>query len=294
MQTFNDWATGSEVRLIYLALTGAVTFVLLIACANVANLLIARSAQRAHEVAIRLAQGATRWQIVRQLSIESLLLGIAGGIAGLGVAAAGVRLAGYLTRDLGIPPWMAFTIETPIITFLAGLCILTTLLFGLAPLLYLAGAPVGRLLQEGGRSGTHGIRARRLSAAMIAVEAALALVLLGGTGLMLRSLDKMYRIDLGFDPERVLQGEIVLPSRQYADPEEQIRFATQLQRDLNASPGVRAASVVRTRATTMIEVDGRPAPEELAGRRVRDERRLPLLRGARRTGSAGAGADGRR
>ena len=263
VQTFNDWATGSEVRLIYLALTGAVAFVLLIACANVANLLIARSAQRAHEVAIRLAQGATRWQIVRQLSMESLLLGGAGGVAGLGVAAGSVRLAGYLTRDLGIPPWMRFTIDIPTLTFLTGLCVLTTLLFGLAPLLHLAGAPVGRLLQEGGRSGSHGIRARRLSAAMIAVEAALALVLLGGTGLMLRSLDKMYRIDLGFDPERVLQGEIALPSRQYADPEEQIRFATQLQRDLNASPGVRAASVVRTRTTTMIEVDGRPAPEEL-------------------------------
>ena len=263
VQTFNDWATGSEVRLIYLALMGAVAFVLLIACANVANVLIARSAQRAHEVAIRLAQGATRWQIVRQLSIESLLLGSAGGIAGLGVAAGGVRLAGFLTRDLGIPPWMRFTIDPPTLMFLAGLCVLSTLLFGLAPLLHLVGAPVGRLLQEGGRSGTPGTRARRLSAAMIVVEAALALVLLGGTGLMLRSLDKIYRMDLGFEPERVLHGEIVLPSRQYADPEEQVRFATQLQRDLNASPGVRAASVMRTRTTTMIEVDGRPTPEEL-------------------------------
>ena len=80
---------------------------------------------------------------------------------------------------------------------------------------------------------------------------------------MLRSLDKIHRMDLGFDPERVLHGEIALPSRQYADPEEQVRFATQLQRDLNASPGVRAASVMRTRTTTMIEVDGRPTPEEL-------------------------------
>ena len=263
VQTFNDWATGSEVRLIYLALMGAVAFVLLIACANVANVLIARSAQRAHEVAIRLAQGATRWQIVRQLSIESLVLGSAGGIAGLGVAAGAVRLAGFLTRDLGMPPWMRFTIDPPTLMFLVGLCVLTTLLFGLAPLLHLVGAPVGRLLQEGGRSGTPGTRARRLSAAMIVVEAALALVLLGGTGLMLRSLDKIHRMDLGFDPERVLHGEIALPSRQYADPEEQVRFATQLQRDLNASPGVHAASVMRTRTTTMIEVDGRPTPEEL-------------------------------
>ena len=263
VQTFTDWATGSHVRLIYLTLMGAVAFVLLIACANVANLLIARSAQRAHEVAIRLAQGATRWHIVRQLSAESLVLGSAGGMAGLGVAAGGVRLAELLTRDMGIPPWMAFTIDPPVIAFYCGLCVATTVLFGLAPLLHVAGAPVGRLLQEGGRSGTHGIRARRLSAAMIVVEAALALVLLGGTGLMLRSLDKIYRIDLGFDPERVLYGEIALPSRRYSDPEKQIRFVAQLEQNLNASPGVRAASVVRTRTTAMLEVDGRPASEEL-------------------------------
>ena len=289
VQTFADWATGSHVRLIYLTLMGAVAFVLLIACANVANLLIARSAQRAHEVAIRLAQGATRWHIARQLSIESLVLGIAGGTAGLGVAAGGVRLAELLTRDMGIPPWMAFTIDPPVIAFCFCLCVTTTVLFGLAPLLHLAGAPVGRLLQEGSRSGTYGIRARRLSAAMIVVEAALALVLLGGTGLMLRSLDKMYRIDLGFDPGRVLYGEIVLPSRRYSHPEEQIRFATQLERDLNASPGGRASSVVRTRRTALLEVDGRPAPEELptdvfvmgVGPRYFDALGAPVLQGGR-------------
>ena len=263
VQTFTDWATGSHVRLIYLTLMGAVAFVLLIACANVANLLIARSAQRAHEVAIRLAQGATRWHVVRQLSVESFVLGSAGGMAGLGVAAGGVRLAEFLTRDLGIPPWMAFAIDLPVIAFFFCVCVATTVLFGLAPLLHLAGAPVGSLLQEGGRSGTHGIRARRLSAAMIVVEAALALVLLGGTGLLLRSLDQLYRMDLGFDPERVLFGEIALPARQYPEPDAQIRFVTELERNLNASPGVRAASVVRTRTTAMVEVDGRATPEEL-------------------------------
>ena len=263
VQSFTDWATGIHVRLIYLTLMGAVTFVLLIACANVANLLIARSGQRAHEVAIRLAQGATRWHVVRQLSTENLVLGSAGGILGLGVAAGGVRLARFLTRDMEIPPWMAFTIDPPVIAFFFCLCVGTTVLFGLAPLLHLAGTPVGRLLQDGNRSGTHGARARRLSAAMIVVEAALALVLLGGTGLMLRSLDNMYRMDLGFDADRVLYGEIVLPSRRYPDPEEQIRFATHLDRRLNASPGVRASSVMRTRTTALLEVDGRPAPEEL-------------------------------
>ena len=262
IQSFNDWATGANVRLIFLTLAGAVAFVLLIACANIANLLIARSAQRAHEFAIRLAQGATRWQIVRQLSLENLVLGAAGGLAGLAVATGGVRLAEILTRDMGMPPWMAFTIDPPVIAFFIGLCAATTLLFGFAPLLHLAGTPAGRLLQEGSRAGTQGVRTRRLSAAMIVIEATLALVLLGGTGLLLRSLDKIHRIDLGFDLERVLYGEVALPPRRYAEPEERVRFVTQLEERLNASPGVRAASVVITRSTAMLAVDGRPTPEE--------------------------------
>ena len=287
LQTFNDWATGGPVKLIYLTLMGAVAFVLLIACANVANLLIARSAQRAHEVAIRLAQGATRWQIVRQLSVESLVLGSAGGVAGLGVAAGGVRLADFLTRDMGIPAWITFTIDAPTIAFFIGLCVMTTLLFGCAPLLHLAGAPVARLLQESKRSGSYGIRARRLSSAMIVVQATLALVLLSGTGLMLRSLDNIYRIDLGFDPDRVLYGEIALPSRKYPEPEERVRFLTQLEQRLNASPGVRAASVVSNRSTAVLQVDGRPTPEDLrtdvfvlkVGSRYFESLDAPVLRG---------------
>ena len=262
VQSFNDWATGANVRLIYLTLAGAVAFVLLIACANVASLLIARSAQRAHELAIRFAQGATRWQFVRQLSVESLVLGAAGGLAGLAVAAGGVRLAERLTRDMGMPSWMAFTLDPPVLAFFIGLCIATTLLFGLAPLVHVARAPAGRLLQEGGRSGTQSVRARRLSSAMLVVETTLALILLGGTGLMLRSLDKLYRVDLGFDPGRVLYGEVTLPSGTYTEPEERVRFVTRLEDRLNASRGVRAASVVTTRSTAMLEVDGRPTPSE--------------------------------
>ena len=262
VQTFTDWATGGNVRSIYLTLTGAVAFVLLIACANVASLLIARSTQRAHEVAIRFAQGATRWQVVRQLSIESLVLGTAGGVAGLVVAAGGVPLADFLTRDMGIPPWMRFTIDAPTIAFFVAVCAITILLFGLAPLLHLAGAPVGRLLHEGSRPGSHGIRARRLGSAMIVVEATLALVLLGGTGLMLRSLDRIYRIDLGFDPRRILVAEIDLSSPRYSDAEERVRFLTRLGRRLNGSPGVRAASVTQSRPTATLVVDGRPTPEE--------------------------------
>ena len=290
VQSFNDWTVDANVALIYRTLTGAVAFVLLIACANVANLLIARSAQRAHEFGIRLAQGATRWRIIRQLSMESLVLGAAGGLAGLAVAAGGVRLAEFLTRDMGMPPWMAFTIDPPVIAFFVGLCAAATLLFGFAPLLHvarqssphgsawrptnptgvravlrrrlLARTPAGTLLQEGNRSGIRSVRARRLSAAMIVVQTTLALVLLGGTGLMLRSLGEMYRMDLGFDLDRVLYGEVRLPAAKYRAPEDRARFATELEDRLNASPGVRAASVMTNRSTAAFEVDGRLAPAE--------------------------------
>lgn len=262
VQSFNDWAVGANVALIYRTLAGAVAFVLLIACANVANLLIARSAQRAHEFAIRLAQGATRRHIVRQLSVESLVLGAAGGLAGLAVAAGGVRLADLLTRDMGMPSWMAFTIDPPVIAFFVGLCAATTLLFVFAPLLQLARTPAATLLQEGNRSGTRSVRARRLSAAMIVVETTLALVLLGGTGLMLRSLGELYRIDLGIDLDRVLYGEILLPAGKYGAPAERARFVTELQDRLNASPGVRAASVMTNRSTAAFEVDGQSTPAE--------------------------------
>ena len=262
VQSFTDWAAGADVALIYRTLTGAVAFVLLIACANVANLLIARSARRAHEFGIRLAQGATRWRIVRQLSMESLVLGAAGGLAGLAVAAGGVRLAELLTRDMGMPTWMAFTIDPPVIAFFVGLCAAATLIFGFAPLLHFARTPAATLLQEGNRSGTRSVRARRLSAAMIVVQTTLALVLLGATGLMLRSLGEMYRIDLGFDLDRVLYGEVLLPAAKYPAPEERARFVAELEDRLNASPGVRAASVMTNRSTAAFEVDGRPASAE--------------------------------
>ena len=296
VQSLNDWAAGANVELIYRTLAGAVAFVLLIACANVGNLLIARSAQRAHEFAIRLAQGATRWRIVRQLSVESLVLGAAGGLAGLAVAAGGVRLAELLTRDMGMPPWMAFTIDPPVIAFFGGLCATTTLLFGFAPLLHLAAMPAGTLLQEGNRAGTRSARSRRVSSAMIVVETTLALVLLSGTGLMLRSLGELYRIDLGFDIDRVLYGEVLLPSGKYRAPEARARFVTELEDRLNASPGVRAASVMTNRSTAAFEVDGRAAPAEAppvealvlgVGSRYFESLGARVLRGRALTGNDG-------
>ena len=265
VRTFVEWVNPTGVQLAVVALMGAVVFVLLIACANVANLLIARSAHRAREVAIRVAQGATRWRIVRQLLTESLALGAAGSAAGLGLAAAGIRLLDVATQDVGKPVWMTFHFDGAVVAFLALVCVVSSMLLGLAPALHVSKTPVGELLKEGGRTGS-GVRARRLAAAMVVVEVTLAVVLLAGAGLMIRSFQEFYRIDLGFDPARVLTGEITLAARKYPEPEDRLRFVEQLQRRLDAMPGIRAASVATTfplfgGLPRSLEIDGRPSPD---------------------------------
>ena len=266
VQTFNDWANPASIKLSVLTLMGVVAFVLLIACANVANLLIARSAQRAREVAIRVAQGATRWRIVRQLLTESLALGAAGSAAGLGLAAAGIRLLDVATRDIGKPFWMTFHLDGAVVAFLALACVGSSVLFGLAPALHVSKTPLGELLREGGRTGAGGVRARRLTAAMVVVEVALAVVLLAGAGLMIRSFQEFYWIDLGFDPARVLTGQVTLVARKYPEPADRLRFVEQLQRRLDAMPGIRAASVATTfplfgGLQRSLDIDGRPSSD---------------------------------
>ena len=265
VQTFNDWANPADVELIVPTLMGAVAFVLLIACANVANLLLARSARRAREVAIRVAQGATRWRIVRQLLVESLLLGAAGGAAGLGLAATGIRLLDVATADVGKPFWMTFHLDGAVVAFLVLACVGASVLFGFAPALHVSKTPVGELLHEGGRTGAGGMRTRRLAAAMVVVEVTLAVVLLAGAGLLIRSFQELYRIDLGFDPARVLTGQITLVAGKYPGPEDRLQFVERLQRRLDAMPGIRAASVATTFPLSggfqrSLEIDGQPSP----------------------------------
>ena len=304
VQTYNEWM-NDDAALLVVTLMGAVVFVLLIACANVANLLLARSAHRAREVALRVAQGATRWRIVRQLLVESLALGVPSGVAGLGLGLAGVRLLNVLTQDVSMPYWLEFTADPAVVAFFVLVCVGTSLLFGLAPALHVSAAPVAALLQEGGRSGSGGTRARRLTAAMVVVEVALTVVLLSGAGLMIRSFQEYNRLDIGLDPDRVLIGIVTLPGRAYPAAEDRIRFMEQVRQRLNAMPGVRAATFADTiplvaGASRTLEIDGRPAaegtpaPEVVAlrvGERYFESLDAPLLRGRGLTfddGRAGA------
>jgi predicted permease len=224
-----------------LVLLGAVFFVLLIACVNVANLLLARATVREREIAVRTAVGAGRWRIVRQLLTESVLLALLS--SGVGVLLAQWAIAALST--LGpeqLPRLQAVSIDGRILLFTLGLTIVTGILFGLAPALQAGNVNLNELLKEGGRSGV-GQRQRRLRDGLVIVEVALALVLLVGAGLLIRSFWKLQGADPGFNPERVLTASLTLPNARYADPPKLIAFHQQLLERVTALPGVQSAGL---------------------------------------------------
>ncbi len=231
------------VRIPLLVLLGAVGFVLLIACANVANLLLARGAARRRELAVRTALGARRGRLLRQLLIESLILGIAGG-------AIGVLLAWWLQRLLpaitpgNIPRIDEVALDARVLAFAFGLSIVTGLLFGLAPALQGSRVNVLRALNEAGAQRTGGFRflkGNRLRSLLVVAEVALALVLLVGAGLLVKSFVTLIDVNPGYDPDNVLTAQISLPDIKYGDPAVQRAFFDQLLDRLGAVPGVKAA-----------------------------------------------------
>src|SRR4029077_13368150 len=235
---YNDSVTGPQITLIFWSLMGAVGFVLLIACANVANLLLARSAQRTREIAVRVSLGASRWRIVRQLLVESILLSMISGVLGFGLALGGIRIFDAVLVDQGKPYWMTFTIDPIVIVFLAGVCVATAFVFGLAPALHVSKTDVNEVMKEGGgRSGTGGLAARRWTGALIIAEVVLTLVLLAGAGFMMRSFLTLYRMDMGFDSSHLLTMRLTLPLTKYPQREPRTAVYQRLEERLH---GVRA------------------------------------------------------
>ena len=241
--TFNEQQNGGPIRTVFLSLMGAVAFVLLIACANVANLLLSRSTNRAREISVRVALGASRWRIIRQLLIESIILAVISGLAGLGIAAIGIRLFDRATLDVGRPYWIQFTMDGNVIAFFALVCLGTGVIFGLAPALHVSKTDVNDVLKEGGRTGSAGVRARRWTGALMVAELALTVVLLAGAGFMIRNFVTLYRLDLGIDTSKLLTMNLALPERKYPAVEQRLAFYEQLEQRLQANPRIESVTI---------------------------------------------------
>jgi putative ABC transport system permease protein len=253
---------GPQIRLLFWSLLGAVGFVVLIACSNVANLLLARAARRSGEMSVRVAIGASRWNIVRQLLIESILLALIAGAVGLLFSIAGIRWFGLEAQNVGVPYWMVFTMDWRTFAFLLALCLATGVIFGLAPALHASKTNVNEMLKEGGRTGSGGVRARRWTAGLIVVQIALTLVLLAGSGLMLRSFLTMYRMDIGIQTAHLVTAGMIIPARKYPGWEDRTRFLQSIDDRFASTAGIEAASTASSipfggGAVRQIEVDGR-------------------------------------
>jgi predicted permease len=243
VQTFNESQNGGPIRTVFLSLMGAVAFVLLIACANVANLLLARSTQRSREISVRISLGATRWRVVRQLLIESVLLALISGAIGLAISLVGIRLFDQATQDVGRPYWIQFTMDGRVFAYLAAVCLGTGVIFGLAPALHVSKTDVNEVLKEGGRSGSAGIRARRWTGALMIAELALTVVLLAGAGFMMRNFVTLYSMDMGLDTSRLLVMRLALPERKYPALEQRLAFYQQIEDRLKANPRIEAVTI---------------------------------------------------
>jgi putative ABC transport system permease protein len=232
-------------RPVILLLTGAVAVLLLIACANVANLLLARAEGRQREIALRAALGAGRARLLRQLLAEGLLLALLAGGVGLALAQGGVRLLeGF--GSLPLPRSESIAVDGRVLAFTLALSLATTLLFALAPALRVLRVDLVDALKEGGAQAGSGRARSRFRAALVVSETALAVVLVIGAGLLLRSLWALQRIDLGFRPEGVLTLRLSLPEAGYAQPEQVIVFYDRLLDEVRGLPGVRQAGLVRS------------------------------------------------
>lgn len=255
-------------KMLTLLVMGAVLFVHLIACANVANLLLARGATRAREIGIRLALGAGRHQIVRQLLAESFVLGAAGSALGLLLAVWGVDLMLTGLPD-EVPYWIRFDFDWRIFAFALGIGVASSIAFGLFPALQSSHPNLVDTLKEGGRSGGGGIKGQRVRHSLVIAEVALALVLLIGAGLMMRSFMKLQKMEIGMDPSSTLTFRVGLPESQFPNEETPAQFFAQLIPKLAHLPGVESAGATTSLPAagnigiSAFVLEGEPEPKEL-------------------------------
>jgi predicted permease len=256
---------AGDIKPALLVLLGAVGFVLLVACANVANLLLARAAGRQKEIAVRIALGASRLRLIRQFLTESVLLAAFGGVVGLLLSLWGVKLLKAFIPE-NISQAQAVTIDAKVLFFTLLVSLLTGLIFGLAPAMQASNFNLNETLKEGGRDSAAGSRGNRIRGLLVIAEVAISLILLIGAGLLINSFLRLRHVDPGFRADKLLTMQIVLPKLKYPDQARRSAFYTELLRRVEALPGVKAAAVanwiplIRQGDSIGISIEGRPAP----------------------------------
>jgi predicted permease len=246
------------------ALLGAVGFVLLIACANVANLLLARTADRSRDVTLRLALGASRWRIVRQLLVESLLLASLGGLVGLALAYPGIQFFQNLPPESAPPYWIRFTLDRTVFAYLLMLCVGSAIVCGLVPAWHASRTDLVAALNDAGRGSAGSRHRRRWTSAFVVAQVALAVVLLTGASLMMQNLIAVLRVDAGVETDGLLRTGFDLRRSDY-HTERRLQFFSQLEERLASSPDVRAALATHAPLdgafTRRLRIEGTPASD---------------------------------
>ena len=242
MQSMKADMVGSIATALWV-LQGAVGFVLLIACANLANLILARAESRQKEFAIRSALGAGRWRLLQQFLAEGVLLALIGGVIGTAIGFAGVRALLAANSD-SIPRALEIALDWKVLIFTFAVSVLTGLVFGMAPLLHLREQVVSITLKEGGQRATAGSARARVRSGLVMAEVALAVVLVVGAGLLMRSFQKLMTVDAGFNRESLTTFGVVLPGASYRKAEQRVAFFDRLQDRLRQYPGVTAVATM--------------------------------------------------
>ena len=261
LETLADSVVGRFKGVLY-TLLAAVGLLLLIACANGANMLLARASAREKEMAIRTSLGAGRWRLVRQLLVESALLALGGVVAGCLVAYTGIKLLVATIPDDTIPSEAVIGLNVPVLLASLGVAALTALLFGLAPALHLAQPDLVEPLKDSGKGVSGGFRHGRLRNTLVVVELAMSLVLLAGAGLLMRSFIALQQVDLGLNPDNILVVRLPLPREQYKTAAAKQHFFRDLLQRLYALPGVVAA----TETSALPPYGGIPSEIEIPGK----------------------------
>ncbi|MEZ5366326.1 MAG: ABC transporter permease [Bryobacterales bacterium] len=274
IHSVQDFFFGSNASAVYGAMLGAVGFVLLIACANLANLLLARAISRSNEVSVRIALGGSRARILRQSLIESLLLSLAGGAVGWWAAGLSVRL--YVASASG-PAWfervLDYSMDARVFVYALVVAVATGLLFGALPALRLSRLDIGGMLKQGGRNASGSRRNKKLSSALVAAEAALAIMLLAASGVLLRSFLNVYSADAGVRADHVLTALLRLPATDYPDAAARVSFFSELRDRLAGLAAVESVAL----ADTLPAWGAATHPFELEGAESTDDERRPRV-----------------